>query len=134
MAGRSGQMYQCSGFQPLVYIVCVLASSLLYWVRMFSGLGIRVAPRLSTFWVNLGGISRFSFFIPREEVLFIIVLPLWFHQCCNVYSQNVPVYRMTRANMPPPENPILAEAVASVAQGTTAIMQLLQDQNTQRNE
>src|SRR3954470_10844555 len=87
MAGRSGQMSQCSGFQPLVYIVCVLDSRLLYWVQMFSGLGILVAPRLSTFRVNLGGISSFGFFIPREEVLFIIVLPLWFHQCCNVYSQ-----------------------------------------------
>src|SRR3954471_10960665 len=34
MAGRSGQMSHCSGFQPLVYIVCVLASRLLSWVRM----------------------------------------------------------------------------------------------------
>src|SRR3954470_21200831 len=99
-------MSQCSGLQPLVYIVCALASRLLYWVRMFSGLGILVAPRLSTLWVNVGGISIFGFFIPREEVLFVIVLPLWFHQCYNVYSQNVPVYRMTRANMPAPENPI----------------------------
>ena len=41
---------------------------------------------------------------------------------------------MTRANMPPPENPILGQAVAAVAQGTAAIMQLLQDQNAQRNE
>src|SRR3954465_8717068 len=40
-----------------IYIVCVLASRLLYWVRMFSGLGILVAPRLSTFRVDLGGIS-----------------------------------------------------------------------------
>src|ERR1043165_3442867 len=36
--------------------------------------------------------------------------------------------------MPSPENPILGEAVAAVAQGTDAIMQLLQDQNAQRNE
>src|SRR3954467_3618351 len=70
-----------------IYIVCVLASRLLYWVRMFSGLGILVAPRLSTFWVNLAGISSFDFFIPHEEVLFIIVLPLWLHQWCNVYSK-----------------------------------------------
>src|SRR3954470_23538728 len=41
---------------------------------------------------------------------------------------------MTRANMPPPENPILGQAVAAVAHGTTVIMQLLQDQNAQRNE
>src|SRR3954462_2042554 len=47
---------------------------------------------------------------------------------------NVLVYRMTRANMPLPENPILGEAVAAVAQGTTAIMTLLQDQNAQRDE
>src|SRR3954462_8130429 len=87
MAGRSGQMSQCSGLQPLVYIVCVLASRLLYWVRMFSGLGILLAPRLSTFRVNLVGISSFSFFIPCEEVLFNILLPLWFLQCCNVNSQ-----------------------------------------------
>ena len=36
--------------------------------------------------------------------------------------------------MPPPENPILGQAVAAVAQGTAAIMALLQDQNAQRNE
>src|SRR3954466_10474365 len=47
---------------------------------------------------------------------------------------NVPIYRMTRANMPPPENPILGEAVAAVTQGAAAIMQLLQDQTAQRNE
>src|SRR4051812_39404661 len=114
-------MSQCSDLQPLIYIVSVLASRLLYWFRMFSGLGILTAPRLSTFRFNLGGISSFNFFMPREEVFFIIVLPLWFHQCCNVYSQNVPVYRMTRANMPSPENPILGEVVPAVAQGTAAI-------------
>src|SRR3954467_14757261 len=41
---------------------------------------------------------------------------------------------MTRANMSPPEKPILGQAVAAVAQGTAAIMPLLQDQNAQRNE
>src|SRR4051812_17102029 len=41
---------------------------------------------------------------------------------------------MMRENMPPPENPILGEAMAVVARGTTAIMQLLQDQNAQRKE
>src|SRR3954469_16073425 len=40
-----------------IYIVCVLASRLLFLVRMFLGLGILVAPRLSTFRVDLGGIS-----------------------------------------------------------------------------
>src|SRR4051812_29660342 len=40
-----------------IYIVFVLASRLLFLVRMFSGLGILVAPRLSTFRVDLGGIS-----------------------------------------------------------------------------
>src|ERR1043165_3696545 len=69
MAGRSGQMSHCSGFQPLVYIVCVLASRLLSWVRMFLGLGILVAPRSSTFRVTLGGYFSFHFFIPHEEVL-----------------------------------------------------------------
>src|SRR3954466_4681710 len=61
-----------------IYIVCVLASRLLYWVRMFSGLGILVAPRLWTFWVSLGGIFSFGFFIPREEVLFSILYPCGF--------------------------------------------------------
>src|SRR3954466_2288683 len=50
------------------------------------------------------------------------------------FLTNVPVYRMTRGSMPPPENPILRQAVAAIAQGTTAIMSLLQDQNAQRNE
>src|SRR3954464_8665761 len=40
-----------------IYIVCVLTSRLLYLVRMFSGLGILVALRLSTFRVDLGGIA-----------------------------------------------------------------------------
>ena len=52
-----------------IYIVCVLASRLLSWVRMFSGLGILVAPRSSTFRVTLGGYFSFHFFIPREEAL-----------------------------------------------------------------
>src|SRR3954470_12770439 len=41
---------------------------------------------------------------------------------------------MPRANMPPPENPILGEAVAAVAQGTAAILQMLQNQGAQRND
>ena len=43
---------------------------------------------------------------------------------------------MARRNTstPPPENPLLGESVAAVAQGTTAIMQLLQAQFAQRNE
>src|SRR4051812_47325130 len=69
MAGRSGQMSYFPGFQPLVYIVCVLPSRLLSWVRMFSGLGILVAPRSSNFRITLDGYFSFHFFIPREEVL-----------------------------------------------------------------
>ena len=34
-------------------------------------------------------------------------------------------YRMVRAIMPPPENLMLGEALAAVAQGTAVIMQLL---------
>src|ERR1041385_8042895 len=41
---------------------------------------------------------------------------------------------MPRANMPPPENPILGEAVAAVAQGTAAILQMLQNQGGQRGD
>src|SRR3954470_13130176 len=52
-----------------IYIVCVLASRLLFWVRMFSGMGILVAPRSSTFWVTLGDYFSFHVFIPREEAL-----------------------------------------------------------------
>src|SRR4051812_18997090 len=51
-----------------------------------------------------------------------------------MFTHKCPCLQDTRANMPPPENPILGEVVAAVAQGTTAIMQLLQDQNAQRNE
>ena len=36
--------------------------------------------------------------------------------------------------MPPPENPMLGEALAAVAQGTAAIMQLLQNQGGQRGD
>src|SRR4051812_27718073 len=41
---------------------------------------------------------------------------------------------MTRASMPPPDNPMLGEALAAVAQGTAAIMQLLQNQGGQRGD
>ena len=42
---------------------------------------------------------------------------------------------MTRGNPPPsPKNPLLGESVAAVAQGTAAIMQLLQAQFAQRND
>src|SRR3954466_6480987 len=41
---------------------------------------------------------------------------------------------MTRANGPSPENPMLGEALAAVAQGTAAIMQLLQNQGGQRGD
>src|SRR3954470_3769266 len=64
MAGRSGQMSHCSGFQPLVYIlfVCSLADCYLGFGCL--GFGILVAPRLSTFRVNLGGYFSLHFFIP----------------------------------------------------------------------
>src|SRR3954466_13526716 len=39
-----------------------------------------------------------------------------------------------RASMPPPENPVLGEALVAVAQGTAAIMQLLQNQGGQRGD
>src|SRR3954466_298767 len=39
-----------------------------------------------------------------------------------------------RASMPPPENLMLGEALADVAQGTAAIMQLLQNQGGQRGD
>src|SRR3954467_12273822 len=35
---------------------------------------------------------------------------------------------------PPPENPVLGEALAAVAQGTSAIMELLQSQDGQRGD
>src|ERR1041384_5149908 len=57
-----------------IYIVCVLASRLVSWVRMFSGLGILAAPRSSTLWVSLGGYFSLHFFIPREEALINIAL------------------------------------------------------------
>src|SRR4051812_41388274 len=41
---------------------------------------------------------------------------------------------MTRANVPPPENPMLGEALAAVSQGTTAIMQPLQNQGGKRGD
>src|SRR3954462_130591 len=41
---------------------------------------------------------------------------------------------MVRAGMTPPENPMLGEALAAVAQGTAAIMQLLQNQGGQRGD
>src|ERR1043165_8254760 len=41
---------------------------------------------------------------------------------------------MTRSSVPPPENPMLGEALAAVAQGTDAIMQLLQNQGGQRGD
>src|SRR3954466_742469 len=41
---------------------------------------------------------------------------------------------MTRSSVPPPENPMLGEALAAVAHGTTAIMELLQKQADQRGD
>src|SRR3954469_9983247 len=47
---------------------------------------------------------------------------------CQTLTLDIPVYRMTRSSVPPPENPMLGEALAAVAQGTAAMMQLLQNQ------
>src|ERR1041385_5340937 len=58
----------------------------------------------------------------------------WFRRCVYHVLISVPVYRMPRANMPPPENPLLGEAVTAVAQGTVAILQMLQNQTAQRND
>src|SRR3954469_5718585 len=41
---------------------------------------------------------------------------------------------MVRASMPPPENPMLGEGLAAVAQGTAAIMQLLKNRGGQRGD
>src|ERR1043165_2540197 len=99
-----------------------------------SGFGIPVAPSLSTFWVNLGGYFSSSFFIPREEVLFHFVSVLVVSSIAARLLKFVLFYRMVRASMPPPENPMLGEALAAVAQGTAAIMQLLQNQGGQRGD
>src|SRR3954467_6351981 len=58
MAGHSGQMSHCSGFQPLVYILFVCSLADCYFGFGCSRvLGILVAPRSSTFWDVLDGIS-----------------------------------------------------------------------------
>jgi len=67
--------------------------------------------------------------MPREEVLFNIALILVVSSIAARLLIIVLFYRKVRASMPPPENPILGQAVAAVAQGTSAIMALLQDQN-----
>src|SRR3954464_9786351 len=111
-------MSHCPGFQPLVYIICVLASRLLSWVRMFSGLGILVAPRSSTFRVNLGGYFSLHFFIPREEVLINNALNSCGFVFADVFYKRSFFYRMVR--VPPPDPPMLGEALAAVAQGTSS--------------
>src|SRR3954471_13563042 len=98
-----------------------------------SGLGILVAPRSSTFWVSLGGYFSLHFFIPREEVLINNAL----NSCGLAILRRVLTTilffnRMVR--VPPPEPPMLGEALAAVAQGTAAIMELLQSQAGQRGE
>src|SRR3954471_8109326 len=105
-----------------IYIVCVLASRLLYWVRMFSGFGILIAPRSSTFRVVLGGYFSFHFFMPREEVLINIALILVVSSIAAPLLIFVLFYRMVRESMSPLENPMLGEALSAVAQGTAAIM------------
>src|SRR3954466_3594513 len=74
-----------------IYIVCVLASRLLFSVRMFSGFGILVAPRSLTFWVTLGGYFSFHFFIPREEVLFNISYILVVSSNCRMLTHICPL-------------------------------------------
>src|SRR3954462_3344387 len=99
---------------------------------MFSGLGILVAPRSSTFRVNLGGYFSLHFFIPREEVLINNALNSCGFVFIDVFSQRSFFYRMVR--VPPPEPPMLGEALAAVAQGTKTIMELLQSQAGQRGD
>src|SRR4051812_24096318 len=72
--------------------------------------------------------------MPREEVLFNIALILVVSSIAARLLISVLFYRMVRARMPPPENPMLGEAMAAVAQGTAAIMQLLQNQGGQRGD
>lgn len=64
-----GRCLNVQVFNHSYIIDCVLASKLLSWIRIISGLGIPVVPSFRTFRVNLGGYSAFSFLIPREEVL-----------------------------------------------------------------
>src|SRR3954467_3566528 len=96
-----------------IYIVCVLASRLLYWVRMFSGLGILIAPRFSTFRVDLGGISASTSSCLVKKSCLTLLKFWWFRQFVACLLINVPVYKMTRANVPPPENPMLGEALVA---------------------
>src|SRR4051812_2300339 len=127
-------MFRFPTARTYIYIVCVLASRLLYWVQMFSGLGILVAPRSSTFLVVLGGITASTSSFPVKKPCLTLLKFLWFRQIAARLLINVLFYRMVRASMPPPENPMLGEALAAVAQGTAAIMQLLQNQGGQRGD
>src|SRR4051812_15308076 len=72
--------------------------------------------------------------MPREEVLTNIALILVVSSIAARLLIPVLFYRMVRASMPPPENPMLGEAFTAVAQGTAAIMQLLQNQGGQRGD
>ena len=72
--------------------------------------------------------------MPHEEVLFNIALILVFSLIFACLLITILFYRMVRASMPSPKNPMLGEALAAVAQGTAAIMQLLQNQGGQRGD
>src|SRR3954464_9789916 len=67
-----------------IYIVCVLASILLFLVRMFSGLGILVAPRLSTFRVELGGISASTSSYLVKKSCLTLLNSCGFINCCTL--------------------------------------------------
>ena len=72
--------------------------------------------------------------MPREEVLFNFAKILVVSSIAARLLIFVLFYRMVRASMPPLENPMVGEALASVAQGTAVIMQLLQNQGGQRGD
>ena len=97
-------------------------------------MGIPVAPsfRLSGLTLVEFQPSAFSYLVRKFCCQYCFIF--WLRQCFNHVLISVPVYRMPRANMPPPENPLLGEALTAVAQGTAAILQMLQNQTTQRSD
>src|ERR1041384_3608407 len=81
-------------FQPLVYIVCVLASRLLSWVWMFSGLGILVAPSSSTSGLPLVVIpASASSYLVKKYCISLLKF-LWFRQFAACLLIYVLFYRM----------------------------------------
>ena len=97
-------------------------------------MGIPVAPsyRLSGLTLVEFQPSAFSYLVRKFCCQYCFIF--WFRQCFNHVLISVPVYRMPSANMPPPENPLLGEALTAVAQGTAAILQMLQNQTAQRSD